>query len=355
MEKGKNREPSKLENKLARIRIATLGLLAIVFALTSCQSINSTTTDSISSPTSTVTIYPYSRQFPTLQLAYTSDSSERVSLGFNDMSITFIGDTVTSSLSPPPYLSERPCESDPLFIKLAGERSQPLSIEDLRETVCNKIEIVARQIEMPEEQIPGFIDMVAKQTVVIKNEDIKEVCGKDTGACYERGNIILSLNNIQSLPHEVVHFFEDKIPDGKLYLPNNNVCMMKRNGIISFVYINNLTNWHYFLSNELFSVLNDIQTSPMGTSRYTPDPNAQVTIELNNIAQSIDNILKMLIPHGTLQPTLADIAKILNLIIEKNGIQELISANDLLFLSRVGEQSSNLPFHLSPAEACQGQ
>ena len=98
----------------------------------------------------------------------------------------------------------------------------------------------------------------------------------------------------------------------------------------------------------------------MGTSSYTPDPNAEVTIKLQNIAQNIDSILKALIPHGTFQPTLADLASILSQIIENNGIPELIEANNLLAreLDRVFERTSVGGInesYLSPVNTCQEQ
>ncbi|KKQ23447.1 MAG: hypothetical protein US40_C0015G0020 [Candidatus Roizmanbacteria bacterium GW2011_GWC2_37_13] len=347
-------------------RKLTLGLLAIVLALTACRSVNSATTEVISTPTPNAETYPYSRQFSTLQLAYigvTPDGiAERVLLGFEDMDITFVGNSVISNFSPPSYLSERPCEADPLFVEAAEKNSQPFSIEDLRETVCENIESVARQIEMPEEQIPGFVNMMAQKTIVIKNEDIEQICMKNAGACVNHGNVFLSLNSINSFPHEAVHFFENKVPDGAFYLAEKNVCMIKKDGIVSFVYVDGTTNtnWQYFLSLELLSVLSDIQKSPMGTSSYTPDPNAEVTIKLQNIAQNIDSILKALIPHGTFQPTLADLASILSQIIENNGIPELIEANNLLAreLDRVFERTSVGGInesYLSPVNTCQEQ
>lgn len=357
----KHRSNSKKDVPLRRK--LTLGLLAIVLALTACQSVNLTTTEVVPIPTPIVETYPYKHSFTTLQLVYSGTRpdgiAERVLLGFEDMKTTFIGNSVISNISLASYLSERPCKADPLFIEFAKEKAQPSSVEDLRETVCNHIEKVARQIGMPEEQIPGFVNMMAKKTIVVKNEDIQQICKKNEGACFTQGNIFLSLDNINSFDHEAIHFFEDQVPDGVFYLSEKNVCMIKSNGTISFIYVDGATNinWQYFLSKELLPVLNDIKTSPMGTSTYTPDPNAQVTIKLQNIVQGIDDILKRLIPYGAFQPALADLANILEQIIEKNGIQELVNANDLLVLEikKINQTTSfdgANESYLSPVDAC---
>jgi len=155
--------------------------------------------------------------------------------------------------------------------------------------------------------------------------------------------------------HELVHFFNGIVPNGSYYFPENNVCLINNSGIVSLVYIGDTNiNWQDTLSIELLSILYDIKNSPMNVSSYTPDPNSEVAKRLQKISDGMDDPLKRLVPLGSFQPSLPDLASVIEQIMRAIGLPELVDVDRLLSSTiHPGSEVSGHQSPLSPIEACQ--
>lgn len=348
-------------------RKLAFGLLAVALALVSCQGAISTaqTPDLISTPYSFDMPLNGPVQFISSEINFgeqAPDGTVRVSTLGNPFTINFAVDGRIINISPPTSQIENPCEASQDFTRQSQEKALPYSIEDLRASVCKRYESLAKKMEMDDDQAKVFKEYMAKNTYILQDVDIQQICGgAEFGACEENGSIFISVASMSALPHETEHFWESKIPDGAYYLSDNNICIIKKYGLISFIYVDSSTglNSSAVLTNELLAVLEEINTSPLKTSAYSPDPNSSLTGQLRQLAANHPDILKRLIPPDlNSSASLNNLAGILEDIIDNEGLQLLLSADlelqlniqQLFGMSINNTRSESI---LNPIEACQ--
>jgi ArsR family metal-binding transcriptional regulator len=362
----RNEKPTKnfrkKEGPAAKIRKTAIGLFFLALVAMSLACGGEATQAAIPSEPTQVATQPinnYDRPFTSVQLLYPQKRidgvAEKIPLG---NIVLFEFETKTVELPNHHYLS--PCLADQTLIQQVAEIVPPeLSdqIVDIRADVCARYTTLAREINIPYDQVENFVRTMAQSTIVIKDEEVDRICDPGHLACVKEKNIFLSTGSLDSNGHEAIHLITQNVPNGAYYMPESNVCIINNKGHVIIVHTDdNITSWESYISDELLPILRDLRYTSDHSSGYISDPNSDLSIDFTNIAyNNMSDPLAMLTSTSFLQPTFADLSSIFEGIIRSNGVQLLLEANnELNFSVQPGvDYSSRKLESLTPLQACQ--